>query len=172
MIVCRLAVDNLVQLQHAQDARSNGNVATRVGFANELGTLMTITRLGCPSFFAIPAIIRADNGNYHKKATHDVRIIQQSWGTINSCIPYEVKTSDKPRDDDYDAALVRGKVELLMPSARDSLDLAVYMDQERKGIISSDHARELNEVTSRVLKLALEYKRRTYGAAALVGAAA
>jgi hypothetical protein len=129
----------------------------RRGLGYELGKLMNITRLNCPSFFAIPASARADHGAFYREETHDVRLIRQSWGSIEQCIPYEVKPNDGMTRDRYRSAFVRGRVELMMPSATQPLDLALYMEEEENGTISAEHYGELNEITSRVLRQAVDY---------------
>lgn len=150
-------------LDHHNIAQSTGDYSTMVnrrGLAYEVGTLLTITRLQCPSLFAVPVPARADHGQYFPEKTHDVRLIQQTWGEINWCIPYEVKPVDGEYSSRYESALVRGRVELLMPSSTEPLDIARYMQEEIDGTISSAHLAELDEITSRVFRLAQDYKVR------------
>lgn len=131
----------------------------RRGIGYEVGTHLTVTRLGCPSFFTIPASARADHGEYFARKTHDVRLIQQSHGIINWWVPYEVKPTDF-YSEDYDSAFIRARVELLMPSSLNPLELADYMQAELDGTISAQHFAELDDVTSRVLSLAKDYRAR------------
>lgn len=147
-------------------------ISSRRGLSYELGTLTPVTRLMCPSFFAIPATARADHGEFFPDQTHDVRLIQQSWGTIQRCIPFEVKPTDgslleKRQPSRYKSAFVRGRIELLMPSSTEPLDLIRYMDAEQKGTISETHKRELDQITSRILTLAEQYSNRQLGGQAL-----
>jgi len=165
-----LAAANIVEHDDATLIGDYGAIAMRRGLAYELGTLMTITRLMCPSFFAIPATARADHGGFFPEQTHDVRLIQQSWGEVQWCVPYEVKPADGPYTERYRSAFVRGRVELLLPSSSEPLDLTRYMDAEQKGTLPPQHVRELNEITSRVLTLAGDYKKRQLGTRALVSA--
>lgn len=153
----KLGTKNYSYHAEAEDTDDQVTYCTRSGLGYELGTLMTVTRLGCPSFFAIPTTERADDGSYYREETHDVRLIRQSWGRIESCIPYEVKPSDGYNRERYRSAYVRGRVELMMPSATQPLDLVTYMDQELCGRISFEHLAELNEITSRVLRQAVDY---------------
>lgn len=148
---------------HHDIAEATGDYPTMVnrrGLAYELGTLLTITRLKCPSLFTVPVPARADHGEYFPDKTHDVRLIQQSWGQINWCIPYEVKPTAHERWDHYESALVRGRVELLMPATTEPLEIATYMYEEENGGISAQHLDGLDEITSRVLRLAQDYKIR------------
>ena len=156
----RLGLLNLKRHDQAEQISDFGALMMRRGLAYELGTLMTATRLVCPSFFAIPATARADNGEHFPEETHDVRLIHQSWGQIKSCIPYEVKPTDGKYRHRYRSAYVRGRVELLMPSSTNPLDLVRYMAEEQQGTISNQHRAELNEITSRVLRQAEDYKNR------------
>lgn len=152
-----LGIKNYVHHNEAEENNDPATYITRSGLGYELGTLMTVTRLKCPSFFAMPTTARADDGTFYREETHDVRLIRQSWGTIESCIPYEVKPSDGLNRDRYRSAYVRGRVELMMPSATQPLDLVTYMDRELRGNISLEHLAELNEITSRVLRQAVDY---------------
>ena len=155
-----LANANLDAHNTAEENGEYGAMVYRRGLAYELGTILTITRLGCPSLFAVPVPARADHGEYYPHDTHDVRLVQQSWGEINWCIPYEVKPVDPKEPDRYDSALVRGRIELLMPSTTEPLDIVRYMQEEVEGTISDQHLAELDEITSRVFRLAQDYKQR------------
>lgn len=155
-----LAVSNLEQHDRAEAADDYATVMFRRGLGYELGTILTLTRLKCPSIFAVPVPVRADHGGYYPEKTHDVRLIQQSWGEVNWTIPYEVKPVASERTERYESALVRGRIELLMPSAEGPLELARYMKEEVDSTISPQHLAELDEITSRVFRLAEEYKRR------------
>jgi hypothetical protein len=153
----KLGLKNLRLHDGAEEVNDPSGFVIRRGLGYELCTLMTVTRLKCPSFFAIPATARADHGTYHGEETHDVRLIRQSWGKIEQCVPYEVKPSDGTTRDRYKSAFVRGRVELMMPSATHPMELATYMGQELRGDISLEHFAELNEITSRVLRQAVDY---------------
>lgn len=155
-----LANANLDAHNEAEQTGDYGAVVYRRGLAYELGTILTITRLGCPSLFAVPVPARADHGEYFPEKTHDVRLIQQSWGEINWCIPYEVKPVTPKQADRYESALVRGRIELLMPSTTEPLDIVRYMKEEVDGTLSDQHRTELDEITSRVFRLAQDYKRK------------
>ncbi|HEX8389944.1 MAG TPA: hypothetical protein VF597_00820 [Candidatus Saccharimonadales bacterium] len=155
-----LAVSNLDLHDTAQANDDFGAISARRGLAYELGTLLTITRLQCPSLFAVPVPARADHGAFFPEQTHDVRLVQQSWGEVNWCVPYEVKPASGGYKDRYDSAFVRGRVELRMPSSSDPLDIVRYMKEEVDGTISEQHTGELNEITSRILRLAEDYKCR------------
>lgn len=155
-----LAVANVEYHDIAEATGDYGTMVYRRGLAYEMSTLLTGTRLRSPSFFTIPVPARADHGEHFPERTHDVRLIQQTWGTIRWSVPYEVKPSDNLKNCRYESALVRGRVELLMPSCTEPWEIARYMQQEVDGTISAQHLAELDEITSRVLRLALEYKRR------------
>ncbi len=155
-----LSAANLAFIHQADTTTDDMAQSARVGLNTELCKLMTMTRLNCPSLFPIPAISRADHGGYFPKSTHDVRLLQQSWGAIKWCVPYEVKSNDSGRKGEYDSAFVRGKVELRMPFSTDALDLSWYMREEEEGTISPEQLTELNNITSRIMGLAVDYRRR------------
>lgn len=136
-----------------------GTAAGRRGIGYELGTLLTVTRLGCPSLFTVPSTARSDHGGSMGEQAHDVRLIQQSHGTINWWVPFEVKPTEL-HSERYTSAFVRGRVELLMPSSLQPLELANYMQAELDGTISEAHLGELDDITSRVLGLAKDYRAR------------
>lgn len=156
----RLGLANLNRHDQSYQASDSGGVSLRRGIGYELGTMMTVTRLGCPSFFAIPATDRADHGAYHREETHDVRLIHQSWGNIISCVPYEIKPYTKNHTARYNSALIAGRIQLQMPSSTSPLELAVYMDKENRGTISDEQLCHLNEITSSVLTEAISYKNK------------
>lgn len=155
-----LANANLDQHNESLMSRDYAAVMYRRGLAYELGTILTITRLGCPSLLAVPVPARADHGEYFPEKTHDVRLVQHSWGEINWCIPYEVKPVAPTNADRYESALVRGRIELMMPSTTEPLDIVRYMQEEVEGTISQQHLSELDEITSRVFRLAEAYKKK------------
>lgn len=147
----RLAVNNLRLYQQGWDNKDPGAISYRRGLAYELSTAASITRLRCPSFFAMPAVARSDDGTYHRKDTHDIQLIQQSWGTIRSSLPIEVKPSGNYSLSRYNCAVVRGKVHLKLPSAESPLQLSRFLYREFRGEASDAEIAELNEVTSRIL---------------------
>ena len=155
----RLASHNK-ELHDYSDAIGDWSTAAgRRGLGYEIGTHLPVTRLGCPSFFTVPSTARADHGGTMGRQTHDVRLIQQTHGVIKWCVPFEVKPTDY-YSEDYDSALVRGRVELLMPSSLHPLELADYALAELEGTISEQHLGELDDITSRVLRLAKDYRAR------------
>ena len=167
----RLGMANIRRFTTAQQLGDMGATSMRLGLGNEIGTILPISRLKCPSFFAIPATARADNGTHHRDQTHDVRLVHQSWGNIISCVPYEVKSGSYTHEDRYESAVIAGKIHLQMPSSANTLELALFIDQEQRGVISQQHLDELNEITSRVLREAVNYKNRSsLGSKALVAA--
>lgn len=155
----RLATLNK-ELHDYSDAIGDWTTATsRRGLGYEHGTLLTVTRLGCPSLFTIPSTARADHGGTAGDKAHDVRLIQQTHGVIKWCVPFEVKPTGY-YSDQYTSAFVRGRVELLMPSSLQPLELADYMQAELDGTITQQHLGELDDITSRVLGLAKDYRGR------------
>lgn len=156
----RLGLDNSRRHDQSCLANDSGGISLRRGLGYELGTMMTVTRLHCPSFFAIPATDRADHGGYYREETHDVRLIHQSWGKIISCVPYEIKPYTKNHTNRYKSALIAGRIQLQMPSSTSPLELASYMDKENRGLISEKDLEELNAITSSVLTEAISYKNK------------
>lgn len=150
-LLVRLGVENLRQ-HDSEAARRDGSISVRRGLGYELGSLMSITRLRCPSFFAIPATARADHGLAYPEDTHDGRLIRQSWGTIEECIPFEVKPNDGTYRDRYKSAFIRGRVELSIPESTNPLALASYLHREQTGTADASELAILNEITSRVLR--------------------
>ena len=139
---------------------------TDCGHQNDLPSPPYLKVVAVPVFGRVPvqSTVRfhpqtayASRHAFYPEETHDVRLIRQSWGSIEQCIPYEVKPNDGLTRDRYRSAFVRGRVELMMPSATQPLDLALYMEEEENGTISAEHYAELNEITSRVLRQAVDY---------------
>lgn len=158
-MLSKLAMENLEQHDIAIYENDFAYVGRR-GLGYELGSLLAPNRLLCPSFFAIPAIARADNGNHYPEDTHDVRLIRQSWGVIEDVIQYEVKPNDKPKYDRYNSALIRGHVELVIPASTNPLDMALLAHREAKGIATPEEIAVLDDITSRVLRRADEFNRK------------
>lgn len=147
----RLAVRNLNMYEQGYANRDHGAISSRRGLAHELATTGAITRLRCPSFFAMPTVARGDDGSYFKDEVHDVQVLEQSWGAIRSAVPIEVKPSGAYQLGRYKSAVVKGRVHLKLPSATSGLELSRYLAKELKGEASAQEIEELNQVTSRIL---------------------
>lgn len=154
----QLGVTNLQLYNQATRDKDPGAISGRRGLANEIAMPAAITRLQCPSYFAMPTVARADNGTYMSEDTHDAIILEQSWGSIRSTIPCEIKSKGGLRPSKrYKSAMIRGTVHLRMPSATSSLHLAKFLDKEIRGEATAQEITELNEVTSKVLREATKY---------------
>ena len=141
-----------------QEGDVSGFIARR-GLGYELNSLMSVTRLTCPSLFAIPSTARADHGGFMGEHTHDARLIQQTHGTINWCVPIEVKPTSY-HSDDYIVPLLSGREELLLPSSINPLELVLFMEAEINGTITAQQREELDTITSRILGIARDYRGR------------
>jgi hypothetical protein len=165
----RLGIKNLQMHQEAVQLGDAGAESGRRGLAGEIATPASITRLQSPSFFAIPGVIRSDDGTYHRQDTHDVLLVQQKWGIIRSAVPIEVKATGrgnisrmrKNRSTRYQSAMVKGTIHLKMPSAQTPLHLAVYLGKELRGDATKQEIMELNDVTNMILDEARDYLQRT-----------
>ena len=158
--LARLACANLRDHDKALEAEDFGALSFRRGLGYELCTHLTISRLRCPSFFTVPAPARADDGTHFASETHDVRLIHQSWGSIKTCIPYEVKSTDRDSLVRYKSALVRGRIELQVPNSEHPLELAAYIQQEINGDIDPIREKQLDTITSNVLHEAQKYRQK------------
>lgn len=159
----KLGVTNLKRYIQALEEKDFGAARCREGFAYEISTTAAVTRLRSPTFFAIPAVVRSDNGIFLPEDTHDVQLIKQKWGTIRSAIPVEVKRSDargEIHSARYKSMMIQGTIHLNMPSAETPLHLAYYLDKELRGQASRQEIKELNEITSSVLNEATSYIQR------------
>ncbi len=168
--VLDIGVKNLELYLKSGASGDRATMLWREGFGHEVSTILTVTRLKKPTLLAIPAFARCDNGVHHSADTHDVRLLQQSHGVIRSSTPFEVKTSESPKHSRYRSPIVRGTIELQVPSCDDSLAIVAYMDEERRGTLSPERAKELDEISIGILKLAADYKERTFGKSALAHA--
>ena len=91
--------------------------ADHVGFGYEANALLAFNRYYAGTRFIIPAFDRADSGHYYGRQTHDLMMVEQSYGTIESATPIEVKSAAGVKDRQrYGALLVRGKMHLSAPN--------------------------------------------------------
>lgn len=158
VMLARLAMDNL--LQHDIAFQNNdASFVQRRGLGYELGSLIAPDRLQCPSFFAIPAIARADTGNHFPHDTHDVRLIRQSWGVIEDVIQYEVKPTEKASNARYHSATIRAHIDLEVPTSANPLEYARLAYREATLTASLDDIAILDEITSKVLRRAEHYTK-------------
>ena len=111
--VLNIAEANNVQLALAKQAGDTSAIAEHVGLAHEANALLGYHSLNSPSMFAIPSFARADSGHHYPEQTHDLIVIQQSWGVIEDITPVEIKATASSRDRGrYNALLMRGKMHL------------------------------------------------------------
>lgn len=160
--IVRLAIRNFHLNRAATQASDVGGYSARRGLAYELATTGSITRLRCPSFFAMPTIARGDNGTYNKSDTHDVQLIEQSWGSIRSSTPMEVKPSGLYRSHGYEVAYIHGRLHLSMPSVDSSLELCTILSKEILGNANAEEIAELNSVTSKILSATVGQTKHMY----------
>lgn len=108
-----VAQANIVQLDLALKENTITAIADHVGFGYECNALLALNGLRSQTWFAIPAVARADTGYHHAHQTHDLLVIRQKWGVLRSVIPAEIKSAASLRDRNrYLALLVRGKMHL------------------------------------------------------------
>ena len=159
----RLANRNLDLYLSSFDAHDYGGASGRKGLSAELGVIGSITRLNCPTYFAMPTTARGDDGTYFGDKVHDVQVISQSWGSIRSATPIEVKQSGLyRRGDRYSSTYVSGRVHLNMPSSESPHFLCRYLKKELQGTATPQEISELNDVTSNVLRETINKPRYTY----------
>jgi hypothetical protein len=103
----------MIQLDLAARAGDGDGIAEHYGFAYECNAILSLNRALSNRWFAIPAIARADSGHHHNRQTHDISVVRQKWGELQSVVPVEIKSHASLKDRQrYEALLVRGKMHL------------------------------------------------------------
>jgi len=103
-------------MDYLRTAKAKGNVEAvgcHAGVGYECNALLALNRKLSRTWFVIPAMARCDSGYYHRSQTHDLVVIHQKYGAIQSATPVEIKSRASLRDRRrYSALLVRGKMHL------------------------------------------------------------
>lgn len=108
-----VAQSNAVQINLAKRAQDKQALSNHVGVGYECNALLAFNRMQSNTWFMIPSLGRADTGYHHRQQTHDMLVVHQKWGEIQSMTPVEIKASASRRDRErYKALLVRGKMHL------------------------------------------------------------
>lgn len=88
-----LAIAQLAEV-HMHLAEQQGYERARCefyGFIHECNIMTAFLLLDNPGYVPLPSSSRADSGIYNPKQTHDISLINQSFGTIKKVIPIEAK---------------------------------------------------------------------------------
>lgn len=108
-----IAEANNVRLNLAYRNGHVDAVADHTGLGFECNALLALNRLRSQSWFAMPALARADSGYYYGSQSHDLLVVRMKKGEIQNIIPVEVKSRTSLTDRNrYQALLVRGKMHL------------------------------------------------------------
>lgn len=155
-----IAQYNAVQANLAYKAGNVQALAEYVGFGYECNHLLAFNRGLSSSMFAVPSIARADTGYHHPRQTHDLLIVRQKWGHIDSLTPVEVKSSaglnERKR---YLALLVRGKMHLSVPGECRPEHTLEALAHVYEGKAKSKHYRVAKEVTRRIFTMSKDYNK-------------
>ncbi len=155
-----IAEANNVRLNLAYKDKNVDAVADHTGLGFECNALLSLNRLRSQTWFAMPALARADSGYYHGNQTHDLLVIRMKKGEIQNIIPVEVKSrtslSDRNR---YKALLVRGKMHLNLegraghtPDETTEAIAAVY-----RGNPTNRQEQVANRVSDRFMRMLNDY---------------
>ena len=153
-----IAEANEIQLQLALRAGDTEAVGEHVGLGYECNALLALNRLQSPTWFALPALARADTGYHHVRQTHDLLVIKQKWGEIQSVIPVEIKASASVRDRErYQALLVRGKMHLSLNGHHKPGQTLKALAAVHRGDASRQEVVVVSEVSERFLRMLKDY---------------
>ncbi|HET8991415.1 MAG TPA: hypothetical protein VFN31_00060 [Candidatus Saccharimonadales bacterium] len=141
--------------------RVNGDsigLATHIGLGFECNTLLAFNIRRSPTWFAMPSTVRADNGVYYRKQTHDLSIVHQKWGEIIDLMPIEVKARASSKDRSrYAALLVRGKLHLAVPGWHQPEQILDLFTKSEEGSITNDEQRLLSGIVDNLTGMVRSY---------------
>lgn len=88
-----LAIAQLAELHRylAENQENERACCELYGFMHECNIMIALLLLDNPAYVPIPSSSRADSGIYNPRQTHDISLINQSYGTIKKVIPIEAK---------------------------------------------------------------------------------
>ena len=108
-----VASSNAAYMKAMKEAGNTQGYIGYRGFGYECNALLAFNRTLSPTWFAVPALARADSGYYHRDQTHDLMVIHQKYGLVKSATPVEIKQKITAREvGRYRALLVEGKMHL------------------------------------------------------------
>jgi hypothetical protein len=150
---------NAVDLLQAQEARDEDAMGAYVGVAYETLGALTPNRILSPTLIALPTLARADNGEFYPQQTHDIQLLHLNWGNIEAVTTFEVKSRLRQKFlDRYDAMLLGGRVDLLMPGSRSPVDTIEALAREHDGTASGEDREALDGMTDKVVHLVRHYR--------------
>lgn len=158
-----IAEANEVQSRLAWQAGNSEAAAEHVGLGYECNAMLALNRLESPTWFAIPALARADTGYHHNQQTHDLLVIRQKWGEIQSVVPVEVKSAASVRDRErYQALLVRGKMHLSLDGFHRPGETLQALGAVYRGDASKRERQTVDRVSSRFMEMLHDYYTGSY----------
>jgi hypothetical protein len=108
-----VAKANAQRMRQLREADMYEGVRDHSGFGYECNALLAFNRMLSQTWFAIPAIARADTGYHHRNQTHDLMVVHQKYGLLKTVTPVEIKAKAGKKDRRrYRALLVEGKMHL------------------------------------------------------------
>lgn len=111
-----IAQSAAVMLNLAEREKDTEAIGNMIGFLHETNALMALLYSEDPCYIPLPASSRADSGYYNQQQSHDIVVINQSWGEVKRTIPIEIKAAASLRDRKrYNALIIRGKMHLIVP---------------------------------------------------------
>lgn len=158
-----IAEANEIQLGLAWADGNTEAAAEHVGLGYECNALLALNRLQSPTWFAIPALARADTGYHHNQQTHDLLVIRQKWGEIQSVVPVEVKSAASARDRErYQALLVRGKMHLSLDGYYQPGETLRAIGAAHRGDATAKERQTVDRVSARFMAMLQDYYAGSY----------
>lgn len=108
-----IAQANAIQAELSKQAGDVQALGEHTGLGYECNALLAFNRRKSQTWFVIPSTVRSDSGYHHRRQTHDLLVVHQRWGELQSMTPVEIKSVTGRKDlERYHALLVRGKLHL------------------------------------------------------------
>lgn len=155
-----IAAANLVQLELANKSNNIDAVADHLGAAYEFNALVGFDSLDTPGLIALPSSERNGSGHHHPAQTHDIMLIQQSWGLIKSITPIEIKSAASRRDRErYKSLIMRGKMHLSLPGNYSPADTLVAFQALYEGKQTATQQDTTNFVRGKICDMLWRYRK-------------
>lgn len=153
-----VAQSNAVQINLAKRSQNIQALGDHVGVGYECNALLAFNRIQSNTWFMIPALGRADSGYHHRQQTHDMLVVHQKWGEIQSMTPVEIKASASRRDRErYKALLVRGKMHLSVEGRHQPETTLAALSATHEGTANVVEEHDTNTVTHNITGMVRDY---------------
>ncbi len=147
----RIAEQNVLDMETAQAAGSEGRAASHSGIAYEQVAVLGVNRKKSSRIVGLFALARSGTGFHYPQQTHDIMILNLAKNNIVKTTPTEVKATLKVKvSNRYEAALFGGKK--VIGEERSKIGYTVDLfRRELNGDLSADETLYLDSISDSLI---------------------